>query len=1310
MRGWLCCAVFCAAACTGSGRGTAELEGRGRTDEVGGGGGLGEDDHVAPTASIAAPPSLVRGGTNLLIAVSAADEVGIAEARIDIVKPGGTISQAIAFEPSALTLMQDVTLAVPAVEAPAAFLRLVVRDFAGHEAIADSSAFAIDSTPPDPPAVSLASGDATNVPEARLVPELCGAATHLLVNEGGTPEESDPGWIPCSGGGEIAVPLAGDGVHVLQVFSRDGVGWISSPVIFTVLLDTVHPVITLDTPLNVHKGAGNGVTITWSAADDRALDLLPITVQLSNDGGQSFAPLAAPIAVDGDYLWTITQSDGDTYVLRVVARDAVGNEGTAQAPLIIDSVAPTVDTAELNGGAPYTGTPLTLMLASVSDAWSRNIRVRLREAFNASAPCNYADDGWYPAQATSAPTPLRTSVQSLSFLVSATDADKKVCVWARDDAGNTSTTTVEVPGANYDIIRLETGSPPKVTAFSVSNGTAGMNYGTRVYVPGNEVSISWTASDAEGLAAQPVSLLYTKDNVTWQTLVANLPEPPLSGGPTGYTDSYTGFVAPTGSFRVRITARDRAGNTSVPIDSDVQTEAGDLERWSIYAGNADNGIGGSAKSTLLPSACMAQQFAIDPTTNDIYALSVTDGLLRLDAATGLVEQVIRGYGYFTASTLPDEGVLSESSRMGAGSLAFDSKGRLYMMECYDIYGGRMYQIDTKTKYVRWITGDGTTNGDGAVSARQVKSASPTFALDAAGSVYFFATCDPANPIPEGTGPRTPLRLLKTTIDPDDGTLGTLSILAGKCDGSPATPLPGPGPYPALTTVLGTASVAWIGGLGVIGNGDAVYIGLAYQTYVHKLIGGQLYLTNIPFDWSGLTYDAISGRLLVTSGAVRSYIPHLGAGQPGDEAATETVLVASTGTGACNVDGVPGPSACVTATTGIATTALGTVVFSDGPMVNSPRPYRVRYIDPSGAIQTFMGTFPFYGDGLHRTLVRGDFGAIHYKNSATGTFPAGLYFMGYTGPVFGHFDASSGATTIDWGNQQAREVWHAAGTTVSSGHDLGLSYGLDGLVMAFGQDGLPVLRYSGRLVKLDADHKVVVWQNGSTMWFQATDTTLAMNTQAYWDGGRSNLAIVGEGAIFFGGWRYGGPLEWERPRMTRMNFATNATIPIMGRWDQTDLDIDMPDDPSADITSVQSLITVPFADECHTGGCPMQYSPSDDRIYFIERNTLRYITAATSPTNVHELHTVVLTLPSTPPEIDNFILSQPDASKLFYTLEGTLRCHLISGSETWCDDSDLGPFLPLPSIVSTPNQLTWRDDTHLLVSTGRYVLEYSFPPP
>jgi hypothetical protein len=926
---------------------------------------------------------------------------------------------------------------------------------------------------------------------------------------------------------------------------------------------------------------------------------------------------------------------------------------------------PVVTSVELEGGAATTERNTVSLVVTVQDGLPP-IEVRVANAHPATDDCQgeYADDGW---QAYADPE----GIYPVSLAV--VPGTKKVCAWAKDSLGQVSLIepSTGTLGVDMDTIEYETGTPPMITRFEVTNDTAGLNLGTHTYQPGDQVRIEWTISDVEGLADNPVDLYYTTNGESWTPILES--HGGLVGNPSDYVDSYTGFVAPGSDFfRLKLVAKDMAGNTGIPALSNSQNTAD----WSIYAGSADTGVGGTGLGMAL-STSMADytiRFDVDPTTNDLYALSTTE-LVRIDARTGIVSRVMT----VGTNNLPEEGSLPAEPELDPiTQLRFDSHGLLYLFTMpnhnHNDVDLKLFQIDLQARSVRSYLGGGMLFDDSA-TPETVSFFPGPFAFDEDDSLYFYTSCNP--------GAITTARLMKATQN-SDHSAGTVSVVAGNCvAGDPASP----GPVDALTSPVYSGGGFCNGSLAVWDHGNVIY----YHTisFSRKIINGQSYSADT--RGYGLYYNRHNGKLYGADGLIREYTPNL-SGPDGD---TAVVFAERNGaTPDCIYDGVDAGSACVVSHLNMTTTTQGRLLFNDGTFRGAYREYRIRYKDDHGRLQTYVGGLPFHGDGFDKGLMRGPIAGIYYKHDFAPNqtpFPAGLYYLVPSGPVFGYIDPTIGIATTLWGNQDEGYGYPATGTVIGPELSMGLSNGIGGgSALTFDDNGLPWLRRVHHVVSIDANRQVVNRQDGTAFWFDAIDGENPKDFRLYWRGGWQNFTLKDQGLFFIGS-------DYSPKVIQYFDFGAQTTTKLMGND---------PDGVSPDNATPGSVKDLSLSRSCYAdGACHIQYRADEDRLYFGEEDRVRYITTPTD-TSTATLGTLFV-LPGGG-EVENFIFS-PEHSQLFYLSGGELYCHDISSGRGWCDDSVLGPPAGLARIARGPNQLTWQDDGHLLISNYQgEIYEYTLP--
>jgi hypothetical protein len=900
--------------------------------------------------------------------------------------------------------------------------------------------------------------------------------------------------------------------------------------------------------------------------------------------------------------------------------------------------APCVEAVTINAGAAYTGGPRLAITAQVSGGVAP-LELRVTEG-----PCAFADDSW---QAYDAAT-------SYNLLVEPVDGMKQACVWARD--ANSAVSPVQTASISFEAANL-----PVVEAFDV------------VALDATHLSATWTLSDVEGLAANPVDLDY-RTGTTWLPIALG-----IGAGATGSFD----FVAPTttSSYVVRLTPTDRAGNRGVAGLSDIIG----APRWSIYAGSPGHSLGNAARSIEPQLGDNAtNQFAVDPQTLDAYVVDRDDGIVRIDGATGQTEQLIA----VGTMNLPNDGVLDATSTVTTNPVfKVGPDGMLYVADVTgspDTVSAVLYQIDPQTRHCRRYLGGGTAI-DQTATASTVYFSKFAWAFDEDGALYFLTNCTP------GTLPSPyRMRLLKAAKQPD-GTAGAISVVAGSC----AAGTPPAGPVDATTVPLGVFTVfAGIGTLAVADHGRAIYLA-SYTGRAEKVIDGQHYASDLPIGATGsMAYDVVTGTLLVADGDVREYTLN----RTGTTDPLLGIRIAQTGTGTCVADGIAASDACVHVGFAMQSTA-DRMYFADGLALNENRTYRVRFVDRQGLVRTYIGALALYGEGQPRRLVRSRFGGISYKAATAPNqtaFPAGLYFADSRALVLGRIDDTTERVSIVWGNQSGVPRTFTTGDPLGPNIGVGRAYyEITMQSLVFDAQGLPIVRYGpdesrARLLTADpSGNAIELTTGGGAYWENAADGTnpAALETWPY--ATANNLTLVGATVFMLGGAQFHNPTATLRS----LDFTNGITTRIMG----TGTDAYSPDTATPANASISG--------SCHNDNfvCFTQYRAADNRLYFSEDSRLRYITTPTTPASA-----ALGTLFTVPTLLRNFTF-RPDGSQVYYTDGGVLACHNLSSSDPTCNDTPLGPPNGTNRISSGPDQLTWKDNNTLLISTNNgFVLQYTAP--
>lgn len=1199
----------------------------------------------------------------------------------------------------------------------------------------------VDTAAPSSPTASLVQGTPTNNTAVPVTISSCTDRSEIFISESSTaPGLTDTGWQTCSTTASAlsATLSSAQGAKTLYFYARDLAGNISTPSTVAVTFDSNPPAAPSIALSSAALTNSLNLTMTMSNCTDIHSVKITETNVAPTPGGAGWISCSTTASALTHTLSSTTQGARSVYVW---AKDSsalkanVSSSGTAlsftldQNPPALVQVVINPSNASDGIGDPYSGTANTIVRVKATDAVS-TIQLRIKEVTNGlDCEPQFTTGSWLNYSPATASGPV-----NYSLTIAPIDGTKKMCVWAKDQAGNVSTisgSTPETANVNFDTIGYEVGNIPKILTFSALNDSGSIRQGTTEFQVGEEVKIDFSVSDVEGLNNNPISISYTTNNTLWKDIYtdSDISVPAnvtwfggLNGNPLTHSGSVD-FSAPSnGYFKIKLVVKDRSGNTAVPAYSDAMNG----KPWSIYAGSNDNGDGGTALAARINTGDHnGPYFAISPINNDLYVIDETTGnraVRKLDAKTGIVSTFIKHATIL--SNLTDGGTIPASINVNnPTAIRFDSKGRLYVSTNL-----QMWQFDFETNKTRIYLGATQNNASSSATHLNVSWVRHSFTLDEDDSLYFFANCLPWN------GQRA-VRLMKLTQN-TDGSPKDVSIIAGTCmEGTPT----GNGPHDPLSIPLGTsydASLAVmapsfsISSIAAFGRGRYIY----FHYYangnvgVSKIIDGQWYKSSV--DYGGTTpyfYNRHNGKLYQAQALIKEYTLNL-TGALGDTGTT--IVTSSSSSSTCDEDNDPTPlQACVRSGIGFDVTNSGLLLFGDGGSRSSYGTFRIRYIDPSSnKLKTLLGSKSFFGNGLTKDLLRGDIAGIHYKKAsdpnpsttaaptAPGNFPEGLYFIDKTAMVIGKINPSTQITNILYGNQIRSSASFPVNAVMGPSRTLGIPEGSPHAhALAFDKDGLPWFILESRLYSIDKDNKIVHRMAPSAVipWANAIEDAIPANYRLSILGGVNNLVLSNHGPILIGVATDtpGTPaVNNIHPSIRHFDMTLNKTKVLMG---------DVPRASAPDTNPVTNPGPIKnFPVGCQYSSnivvgrfCFIHYDRTNDIIYYSENNVakIRYITKAINDPANSELKTITLARVPT-----NFTI-RPNGSEVYYLSDaGQIYCKAITSASTCVDthvtNDSLGPNSAIGTISRGPNQFTWADNNSLLISTYLgVVLKYQIAP-
>lgn len=1021
---------------------------------------------------------------------------------------------------------------------------------------------------------------------------------------------------------------------------------------------------------------------------------------LSVDGGIVWSEIASNLDLNGTFDYTVSgELDVKSAMFLVKAFNVRGGEGRAiSSSFVIDNHPPQVSDMKINNGAKYSITVFVHLTFDIFD--SSVVKVAVKEIGAGQSCSDVEDSNGVPVN------PLWRSWQSevedfgIGMQLSSLDGEKFICAWVKDRLERLAEAPIKRS------IILETQNIPIITEFKVeSEGQLNVQQG-------DDMLIHWSAEDTEGLSGQPLSLAFTTDGKLWLDVVSlksieDQDNITWLGNNTSLSknvsDVYSLKAPSSEYFRLRGRVRDRAGNTSIVAFSD----SFNTPQWQVYLGSTDRGDGGVGKSVLLRNYNSRGIFAIHPITNDIYFLDEVVGIRKLDIRTGLVSTVIL-LGE-TGTPMSPEGktisfveVKDYFTKGGIIHLGFNSKGLLYFN-----YNRSVYKIDLAEKKISWYLGGGSDPASLDLSKRSIWGGPIVFSKD--DSLYVWDSCD-------SDFRYTAARRLLRVSENLDGTAGSFSVVyGGAC--STATPNYGGA---AASSPAGSLYYSQLISVVSIDEKNTIYI-TGYNMAPVKIINGVVrraeFTSSTVLGSYRTIYNPITKKLFATgdSEEVLEITPNYS----GDNGEIVSTYISSNPTAQCYEDGRLRVSACVSVSQEIRVDSEGTLFIADGTGLNRDAATRIRYIDRSDLLQTLVGSLSFFGNGYDKSLARGQITSIAYNQEDKHlTFPKGLYFTDAFGMVLAYADEATSKVSTLWGNQTGLRL-NIPGPMVTSYKispqiSMGAGYnGLNGSFITFDENGELWLRSENALTKIRGDGYIDYKQPSIVSGYfnfrsdldRPSQLTMAVGA------GSTNLEIFSNKAIFMGGYFNSDPSGGAYNTIAEMSlfdFGSDVITDLMGRKSGVLANTD----PSPAIAGVPAR-TAHFVSDCldARNQCFQRTVlgdvPLDDRVYFSERNRLRYIEKPFAPSE-----SILRDLFVLPPnqEVRNFIFNI-EKSRIYYLLsDGQLYCYSLSGSESSCDGTSLYPYADrMGKINACSNQLTWKDSKTLLISNCQgEVLQYSLP--
>ncbi len=500
--------------------------------------------------------------------------------------------------------------------------------------------------------------------------------------------------------------VAGDGLKTGYLMVRDAAGNESTVATDTITLDQTPPTLG---SISINAGAAftNSLTVTVAvtgAADSNGVAAL----QLANDGTlfSTFpnAPALSQVLLPGEGLKTVSGR----------AVDNAGNVSLTPYPtddITVDQTAP-IATVDVNGGEHFAGTssvPVTLTASESTTGMQQSVVVQL-----ASLPAPSFPGGFSPYN-----SPATVNITGGG------QGDKKLYVWLRDSAGNTSAAAVY--SIRYDNVA------PVVSSSAPANGATGVSRATKPAVffsePLDAATVTTTSLTVAGVTG---ASYYDGDT----SRIYFVPASPLAAT-TSYTATVSGVKDRTGNamaapyvFSFTTGSVEKLSGDTLPLlsaPSLATNTGGTLLMWtandggnsfdmpalywafrdgsSWQTGNLGRGenpqvisYGGNQFAATWGKDCCTRVFGLfNPSSNTWSLQAGHQGTVYGNASSRLYDHIIPSVGnidghFFSAPALAWSAVTRQASLAGTGYVPVAANSTGYAFEYLKFISGSNYSV------------------------------------------------------------------------------------------------------------------------------------------------------------------------------------------------------------------------------------------------------------------------------------------------------------------------------------------------------------------------------------------------------------------------------------------------------------------------------------------------------------------------------------------------------------------------------------------------------------------------------------------
>lgn len=701
-------------------------------------------DRVPPTVNLDPIPAAVKGGANQEISFSFSDGgSGVDSASLAFTEDGLSFVDLL---PGLTTSASSYSWSVPLDNKSNVRLKLSVRDKAGNQRETLSNNFSIDSTAP---VLSFSEPD-PDTAFRDTIQIRGGCETGRLVEITGPVPSNEKASCPLSGQfTQTITPTGPDGVKTIFITQTDLAGN-STTVSRNFIKDNVGPSITVAQSNPVMTNT-NSVTFSGTCKGGRYYpNGNPVNIAVFI-GGTPVAntSCSGTGTIEGTWSYTANQNADGVHNYSFVITDPASLSQSVAVTWRRDTVLPlaTANTFKLANGNSTTPASEIPVEFAATDTLTPITKFCLKS--ENSLPTG-THSCWRPVSSAGIALPsMNTAITNYMYALGIIPQTYVVYLWVMDGAGNISTNTDTVAKDKASIMFIPESSPEISTVLAANSHAMTGTTAERNVTSGNDVFIRWTASGTN-LAANPISLFYTTNEINWFVIQENLTNgnincASLNDAAAGSASvnatgcfKWTAGAPSSGFFRVRVAVKNQYGEISFASSAPMN-----IPNFEILAGNTELGLNGSARSAVfLPESgtTISEAAGIVVTENgNVYYRDSARGIVYVEAKSGLLKMLVPVGASLDGQG--DGGPAIAAKLKKPLAMALDFQGRLLVLDHDRI---RRIDLNLTTPQITTLIGGGTNTSDAVLNPNDVKievfslTLAPQLKVLPNGDIYFFS--------------------------------------------------------------------------------------------------------------------------------------------------------------------------------------------------------------------------------------------------------------------------------------------------------------------------------------------------------------------------------------------------------------------------------------------------------------------------------------------------------------------------------------------------------------------------------------------